>query len=516
MTLTDILAARKGNFGVIAALVLPVLLGAGGLAVDASNMFSAKAALQESLDAATLAASNLANSEAERRAIFERTLDANSRNGGTLLDVEGQIDFDKGANYLSAKSTATAEVKLVFMSAFDKTNPTIRVSAQTYQSTKSLEVAMVLDNTGSLGESGIRAVRDAASGLVDILHNQSETNGKNIKVALVPFVTAVNVKGNDYSDRWIDTKGKAKFNGANFEGHHDHLSLFGKLGVAWKGCVEARPAPFNIGDTPPDEDAPDTLFVPYFAPDEPGPAKTPGNDGARFNNSYLDDQIAGPAPYGDAADQRNRQRSIAKYMSHPDISRITENQSLSNGPNRACPTPIVPLTDKFDELQTAIKGMKYWNGSGTNVSEGMAWGWRVLSPAEPYAEGKPFDSAGNSKAIILFTDGDNVVFGASSEQINKSDYGAYGFLDANRFGTANQGSAARQVDEWTQNVCSSLKERNVEIFAVLLNAESANNRKLYTACVSAPENYYAISKSSELKSVFAKIAAQVTKLYLVN
>ena len=40
--------------------------------------------------------------------------------------------------------------------------------------------------------------------------------------------------------------------------------------TGWKGCVEARPGAFNISDTPPDPSKPDTLFVPYFAPDDPG------------------------------------------------------------------------------------------------------------------------------------------------------------------------------------------------------------------------------------------------------
>ncbi|MGN6548530.1 MAG: pilus assembly protein TadG-related protein [Pararhizobium sp.] len=509
--------SRRGNFAITSALILPMLVVAGGLAVDASNVFAAKSALQAAVDAATLAASNASESDAERQQQFDTVLKANAGNGPSLYNVSGSITFDRHVNSLAAQATASANVRLDMMQLFHHADPRIEVSAATYQSTKSLEVAMVLDNTGSLGASGIESVRQAASGLVDILQDESVKDGRDVKVALVPFVTAVNVKGSDYSDSWIDTKGVAKYNGANFDNHRDHLSLFNDLGVAWKGCVEARPTPYNFTDAAPSKNDPDTLFVPYFAPDEPGAPTAPGNDGGRFNNSYLDDQIEGGKAPGDANDQLKRQRSTAKYTSKKDknkLANIDEIPPLTNGPNRACPTPIVPLTADFTKIKAGVNGMNYWNGSGTNVSEGMAWGWRVLSPGEPYTEGAPFNSEGTTKVVILFTDGENVVFGASTELINRSDYGAYGFLDAGRFNSTNQTTAARQVDTWTNNVCTSLKSLGVDIYAVLLNADSASNRKLYPACVSAPENYYAVSNSAELKNAFAKIGAQVTKLYL--
>ena len=509
-------SSRSGNFAVLSAILLPVVLLAGGVAIDIANLIAAKEALQSALDHAVLAGSHLSESIDTRKAAFDRVLKANVANGDTLRNVAGSLNFETGANYLEAKGVATADVNLVFLDKFDFRDVHLKLDAVSYQSTRSLEVAMVIDNTGSLGASGIAAVRDAAGNLVDLLKTQSESNKKSIKAALVPFVTAVNVKGNDYDPSWIDMKGKAAYNGVHFKGNHDHLWLFDKLGVAWKGCVEARPSPLNFTDAAPDAGNPDTLFVPYFAPDNPGPATDPGNDGNRFNNSYLDDQIEFGKPVGDASDQLKRQQNIAKYTSNDskNLQKIDEVGPLTNGPNRACPTPIVPLTSDFDSLHSAVDDMIYWNGSGTNVSEGLSWGWRVLSPGEPYTEGAPFDDPAVSKAVVLFTDGENVVFGARNEAINRSDYGAYGYLDDGRFGTTDQTAAARQVDEWTKTVCTSLKERGVDIYAVLLNADSPSNRALYTACVSAPENYYAISSSSQLKDVFSKIGSQLTQLYL--
>jgi hypothetical protein len=38
----------------------------------------------------------------------------------------------------------------------------------------------------------------------------------------------------------------------------------------WPGCVESRPGALSVNDTTPNPNIPNTLFVPAFAPDEPG------------------------------------------------------------------------------------------------------------------------------------------------------------------------------------------------------------------------------------------------------
>ena len=160
--------------------------------------------------------------------------------------------------------------------------------------------------------------------------------------------------------------------------------------------------------------------------------------------------------------------------------------------------------------------MIYWEGGGTNVSEGLAWGMRVLSPQEPYSGGAAFDDQSVSKVVVVFTDGENTVFGASSEPENTSDYGAYSFLDSGRFGTTNRSKALTQVNTWTQSMCTDLKDKGVKVFAVLLGADTAANRSLYSQCVSSPSYYYPTSDVSDLQKVFTKIGSTVAQLYLTN
>lgn len=59
---------------------------------------------------------------------------------------------------------------------------------------------------------------------------------------------------------------------------YDYIDSYGPF-ASWQGCVESRPYPYNVNDTPTAGGSantgigvgdPATMFVPMFAPDEPG------------------------------------------------------------------------------------------------------------------------------------------------------------------------------------------------------------------------------------------------------
>ncbi len=513
---------RRGNLSLAFALALAPMAAASGVAVDYSRISGSRAALQAALDAGTLAASTESNgrSEEQLRGTVDRFLESNKRGPvykNLTFSVVATDDWTIVAN-------ATACVDLVFSGVVGSAQKCFSVSSEAKRGKNHLEVVLVLDNTGSMDTASDRIgnLRTAAKQLVSTLR-ASATGDRTVKISLVPFVTSVNVKGTGYSSAWMDLTAQNPQHGVNFNPPAgsptgtkvNHFTLFNNLAVTWKGCVEARPAPYNLSDDAPSAANPSTLFVPYFAPDEPGNAAPGGNSSTAYNNTYLNDGVTGS--------DTDKQRSIAKYTYNPLVARPTPivetasylkgGENRTNGPNRACPTPIVPLTSDFDTLNTNIDSMRHWNGSGTNVSEGLMWGWRVLSPEAPYTDGKPFTDPTVQKVVVLLTDGENVVYGASGTT-NKSDYGSYGFLASGRFGALTQSTAARNVDGWVQQTCTNLKNKGVMIYTITLEAGTAANKALYGPCASRPDMYYDSPGASQLTGIFRSIAQQLVTLRL--
>ena len=65
----------------------------------------------------------------------------------------------------------------------------------------------------------------------------------------------------------------------------------------------------------------------------------------------------------------------------------------------------------------------------TNVPEGMAWGWRVVSQRRALHRGRPETEKGNDKVVIVLTDGANTYYtpGWLRHAGNKSTYSSYGY-----------------------------------------------------------------------------------------
>ncbi|MEI9428927.1 pilus assembly protein [Mesorhizobium sp. Cs1299R1N3] len=546
MLLNRFWRSKSGNFALLMGLGLPAILSAVAFATDVSTMMRAKSNLQNALDSANLASSHLGDLDITRTDAFNRYFQANIAGHGELVNAQATLTVDKGVNFVKTKAVASADVNLNFAFLFGQSKHIV-VDASAVESNNQLEVVLVLDNTGSMRGARMTALRAATKSLLDTLES-TKSPTRQVRASLVPFVTAVNVNGDGFDPSWIDMDGKSSTNGINFpviDGKRpNHMALFKQLkdtgwaepgwnDTGWKGCVEARPGAYNISDTPPDPTKPDTLFVPYFAPDDPGDAQMPsstyGNEAKYYNNSYLAD--TGDTVKLDKQKGNNRlgidfsglgsdpdkatKEKVAKYVA-PDKELITETgTSVTVGPNRSCPTPVVPLTEDFDKLRKAASQMTEWNGSGTNVSEGLSWGMRVLSPAPPYTDGAPWKTPGISKIVLLLTDGENVVYGAS-EQTTKSDYTSYGYLAGGRFGSDNQATAARNVDGWTKSVCTQLKNEGVQIYTLVLQSDTPANRSLYSACASDPSNYYAVNDPTKLPDVFLQIANKFSKLQLTN
>lgn len=290
----------------------------------------------------------------------------------------------------------------------------------------------------------------------------------------------------------------------------NHLVLFNKIpNTRWKGCVEARPDPFDVNDTPPLGSDPRTLFVPYFWPDE---ADNLPSEPITMNNDYMDDRKSPPAFF--YRTPSDRMGSVYKYDGTP-AERIKETPPDTRGPNKACPDPMVRLTSNAATLKNAIAALSYWEGSGTVSSEGVMWGWRALSPNAPFADGSAY-GGGTPKHLILFSDGLNNQLANGPSTFDPagyypaSDYSAYGYLYRGRVEPATFAAQTKFLNSRMELACQNAKKAGITVHTVLYRESDPEAVRLMKECATAPEKAFTAANANELRIAFEKIGGAVS------
>ena len=115
------------------------------------------------------------------------------------------------------------------------------------------------------------------------------------------------------------------------------------------------------------------------------------------------------------------------------------------GPWQGCEgiQPIVPLTSTRKPLKDGIDALEA--EGNTHIPQGVVWGWRVLSPSEPFTQGAPYSDEFWHKIMVVMTDGDNTI-ATTSDTINKSAYSAYGYVAQNRLGSTSASTALSNMN----------------------------------------------------------------------
>jgi Mg-chelatase subunit ChlD len=140
-------------------------------------------------------------------------------------------ELDNGR--FSFKITGKTTVYTTFARIMGQTHIDIDTSSEVVWGVKRLELALALDNTGSMASDGkMPALKTAAHNLLDTLKKAAK-KPEDIKVAIVPFDTTVNI-GTEYQDQfWVD------------------YSVNDIKKSKWKGCVEDRTQSNDVLDSPP-------------------------------------------------------------------------------------------------------------------------------------------------------------------------------------------------------------------------------------------------------------------------
>lgn len=589
---------ERGNFTVITALLLVPLLLAGMVAVDTANLMRVRNNVQASLDAAALAVGKRFSTGAPQSdmqvygaQIFNANLTALSVNAVQFQvsfpesrETEQQVQATAGFRYKSLFGIVASRLTGDNWDQYQYTlNSSVRLK-------NTIEVALVLDNSGSMDYYGsgsnkkrMDLLKDAAKQLVETMAAQSSIITrvqKPVQFSLVPFAGSVNVGPQYLNAPWMDTAGLNKVSFENFnlpatidntrkivedpvgskrfyksgsgwgldDGkpfsrtvlYNDIVTKDATSWLKWTGCVEARSGKYALDVSAPVITNPATMFVPMFAPAE---YYISGKD--RGLNYWWQENLTG-------SDYAKLQRDITKYYLKGKTGRLDEN----GGPNYSCTTsPLTLLTDvSKDEGKTAIlnaiNAMKA-NG-GTNVPEGLAWGWRTVAHAAPFTEGRSESERGNDKVVIVLTDGANTYYtyksllgnNGSDRAGNQSYYSAYGYtrevpaeygrtrlFQETSVGVSQDNTVyGKAMNAKFDTLCNNAKAANVIIMTVALDLSASKTDEkaqidLLKSCSSnsrvrmeggKPAKLFWNSTGGNLAETFRQIGDELSNLRLVD
>jgi hypothetical protein len=473
MRMRGLVRDQTGSVLPLVAGGIIMLVASVGLATDAARGYMAKARLSQALDAAALAGGRAMYSptrDDDIRMYFE----ANFPNDFLGATVDGPtIQITQNNEILTLDASAT--IRTTFMQLLG--HQTLRVSAVTEVTrlTQLLDVVIAIDMSGSManGVSGgvkrIDAARDAAKILVGILFGEDAIKDK-LKIGLVPWNGKVNItlNGTAFDSTETTTSVVGAFTNPLtgvvqnevYVPNNSPVALLSAPPANWEGCVYSR-----YLDNADDSDDADVILADHLTVSGDWVAWEPvGPEGEPF----------------------------------PGATRCTS--SVGNQECRPClDHGITPLQSTRATIDAAIDELVNPEGV-TNITQGLAWAWRVLSPPAPFTEADANPPGRRQQALILLTDGENFA-GSGDGYKTVFGYGA---------------SGRPEMNDRLRALSANIKGADVTLYAIQFAHNGGPLQDLMKEVATSPDApfYNYAPDAQALEQVFREVANHLSELRL--
>ena len=475
-------SGRRGTVSILVGAAMMSMVIISGLAVDLGRLYLVQNRLQTALDSAVLVAGReiaLPNRDADTTAMFWANFAVGHLAGGaSFFGGAATTPTITRISDTTVSISATATVPLVLGRLVGLPSFTISDNAQAVRANTGMELALVLDNTGSMRGAPMQAEIDGANQLISILYGATQDTVPNLWVAVVPFAASVNMGANHSG--WLVSGSLDQTKYAN---------------TSWKGCVLARHANNHDAD-----DAPPSVaaFQPFIYASTLGKYQQhgkvlAGDDDWSANTITEDNQATLPA-------------------------------NTAVGPNLGCTAAsILPETASRAAVLNRINSMQATSRGGTFINLGLQAGWFTISPRWLGLWGNAslplaYNTPNMAKAIVLMTDGNNEWYswpGGAPDNQGDGDATAYGRLSTNMLGLGSA-NATVALNASMASMCTTIKAAGITLYTILYNhdAISTATQQLFQTCASAPQDYFLAPTAADLQTAFSAIGTQLASLRL--
>lgn len=199
-----LIADRRANISIMFALTEPVLIAFVGAAVDFTRASSARTEMQIDLDSAAL----MLSKTAATLTTSQITTTGNAYFTGMYkrpdvsnITVVSTYTTSSGSQVVM---NASGSLATTFLSIIGWSSLGINVTSTAKWGTTRLRVALALDNTGSMADSGkLSALKTASKNLIAQLQAAATNNG-DVYVSIIPFAKDVNIGSLNFTQNYID------------------------------------------------------------------------------------------------------------------------------------------------------------------------------------------------------------------------------------------------------------------------------------------------------------------------
>lgn len=440
-----------GQFAIMFAGFATVLILGAGTAVDVIGIQKSKSDLQALTDAAVLAAaSSKSDNVAELMKLAQAAIDAN------VADSKGiKIQLNVVDDIIKVSGSTNYDTQLMGILGM-KTLPVTALSEAPIPKDIPLNIALVLDRTGSMSGDNMASLKSASAKLIEVF----DSYDGEVRAAVVPFSHYVNVgMGNRYAN-WMEVPEDSSTTSAT------------ETCVTKKDLTKPEVCTTETAVT-----TKDGIDVEYDYQSCPETAYGPEYEHCYFPTSS-------ETWRGCAGSREGTLNKNPAYLNKP----------IPGIMNVSCGEEVLPLTINITEVKDRIDSL---TASGpTYIPSGLIWGWRMVDSKAP------FDDLTNNqddrkRAIVLMTDG------ANTRSINQPLH------------NAKDNNAA---DDLTAELCDLIKKRGIDIFTVAYKLSDSGDNKdtkdVIRVCASSEAYFFDAANTAELELAFEDIGRSLYEVRL--
>ncbi|VAW17631.1 hypothetical protein MNBD_ALPHA11-1203, partial [hydrothermal vent metagenome] len=460
---------QRGAFAITFGLVAIILVATTGAVVDFVAVQNARSLSQSTLDSATLALHREVDNKTEAELLSLAQSLLNERLSALNLSANVEtvnIDSDEGTLFIEARF----QVPTSFLALVGISNIATRISSEVTSKSLNIEVAMVLDITGSMAGRKLAALRESANLLIDEL--MPEPVNPDIKIGIVPFNRYVNIGMSNRNEPGLDIDDDYTYRPSGESCRNTYPN-------STRRCDSRRETYSCIRDGVPTT----CRRTVYF--------NCTGSRGERV-------RVCTPRGV-----QNYRWRGCMGSRHIRELDTVDEDYGFGVPGvvwrwNTCRVTPLTRLTSTRDTLRRAIRAMRARDN--TYIPTGLMWGWRILSPGIPFTDGAPYDGE-NKKIIVLMTDGRNTV--SPSTRWSPNDPAGH---------RIHRGSNSSIANAKTEEICTNVKREDIIVYTIAFEVTDNNIRDILSDCAGNGGRYFDAGNAAELQRAFADIADDLQNL----